>query len=106
MRKRGEAFWEWADPSLHARSYDERAPNGMQLNVLVRMSTSGKVQLFVGVYTVRGMMFFEEAFYDRPGETMTKAMEWGIKRAKDQVSVKLIRPVKRKRTVRRRASSA
>lgn len=106
MRTRGAVYWEWADPSLHVRSVDERLPDGTLLNVLVRMSSSGQVQLFVGVYTVTGVMLFEEAFYERPGETMTKAMEWGINRAKEQVAAKVAPPVSRKRPRTRKVTSA
>lgn len=95
MRTRGAVYWDWADPMLHVRSVDERLPDGTLLNVLVRMSTSGEVQLFVGVYTVNGVMLFEEAFYERPGETMTKAMDWGLKRAKEQAPNSTNQPAER-----------
>lgn len=100
MRTRGAVYWDWADPTLHVRSVDERLPDGTLLNVLVRMSTSGDVQLFVGVYTVAGVMLFEEAFYERPGETMTRAMEWGLKRAKEQAPNLTTEPPKRIKTPR------
>lgn len=100
MRNRGKIYWDWADPTLHVRSKDERLPDGTLLNVLVRMSSEGAVQLFVGVYGVKGMMLFEESYDSRPGETMTKAVEWGLERARQQApsvaadSVKVVKPEK------------
>lgn len=100
MRNRGKIYWDWADPTLHVRSRDERLPDGTLLNVLVRMSPQGAVQLFVGVYGVKGMMLFEESYDSRPGETMTKAGEWGLEKAREQapkvvgVSAKTAKPEK------------
>ncbi len=84
MRTRGRVYWEWADPAIHTRSVDERLADGTLVNVHVRMSQTGATQLFVGVYGVKGMMIFEEAFDSRPGETMTQAMKWGIERGKEK----------------------
>lgn len=97
MRNRGKVYWEWADPVLHVRSKDERLPDGTLLNVLVRMSPFGEVQLFVGVYGVKGTLIFEESYDSRPGETMTRAMAWGLERAKlkappDANPVKNVKP--------------
>lgn len=84
MHKRGEAYWSWADPALHVRSVDERLADGTLLNVHVRTSAKGAIQLFIGVYGPQGILIFEEAFDARPGETMTQAMKWGIERGKDK----------------------
>nr|WP_252959728.1 hypothetical protein [Pseudomonas simiae] len=82
MRNRGSVYWDWADPALHARSVDERLSDGTLLNIHVRMSALGATQLFIGVYGVKGMMLFEEAFDARSGETMTQAMKWGLERGR------------------------
>ncbi|WP_419795326.1 hypothetical protein MYA83_12425 [Pseudomonas palleroniana] len=82
MRNRGNVYWGWADPSLHCRSVDERLTDGTLLNVQVRMSLLGRTQMFLGVYSVKGQMLFEEAFDSMPGETMTSALAWGLERAR------------------------
>lgn len=82
MRNRGKVFWDWADPSLHTRSVDERQPNGTLLNVQVRMSLLGRTEMFIGVYGARGKMLFEETPETLPGETMTSALARGLDRAR------------------------
>ncbi|VVN78440.1 hypothetical protein [Pseudomonas fluorescens] len=82
MRNRGKVYWGWADPGLHVRSVDERLGDGTLLNVQVRMSILGRTQLFVGVYAIKGLMLYEEAFDSMPGETMTKALAWGLEYAR------------------------
>lgn len=42
MWKRGEVFWQWADPSLHHRTHDETLENGVSIDVQVRLSTTGR----------------------------------------------------------------
>ncbi|MEW5697617.1 hypothetical protein [Pseudomonas synxantha] len=83
MFTRGRTFWTWANPHLHCRTKDERLADGSQVNVQVRTSSTGAVQLFLGLYAPKGIMIFEESFDSRPGQTMTQAMEWGISRAKE-----------------------
>lgn len=82
MRKRGKVFMDWADPSLHTRSVDERQADGTLLNVQVRMSLLGRTELFIGVYGVDEEMLFEEAPESIPGETMTAALARGLDRAR------------------------
>lgn len=82
MRKRGKVFWDWAEPSLHTRSVDERQPDGTLLNVQVRMSLLGRTELFVGVYGADEKMLFEEAPVPLPGETMTRALARGLDMAR------------------------
>ncbi|MPQ84237.1 hypothetical protein F0170_09730 [Pseudomonas sp. MAFF 730085] len=84
MRKRGNVYWDWADQTLHTRSVDERQVDGTVLNVQVRMSLLGRTQLFIGVYGDKGAVISEEAFDSLPGETMTKALAWGLERARLQ----------------------
>ncbi|WP_392889771.1 hypothetical protein ACF6ZU_00360 [Pseudomonas migulae] len=85
MRERGEKYWDWADPELHCRIHEERLKNGLLIDVQVRLSNTGDTQLFVGVYEQKGEMLFEEAFFSRPGETMTQASDWGVQRAMEFV---------------------
>lgn len=87
MRTRGSIYWGWADPEIHFRNKDERLSDGTLLNVQVRTSKAGDVQLFLGVYGEAGTMLLEEAFDSRPGETMTQAMSWGFERAKEFVAM-------------------
>lgn len=82
MRTRGKIYWDWVDPVLHSRSADKRLADGILLNVQVRTSAEGETQLFLGVYGAQGMMLFEQAFNNRPGQTMTQAMTWVLARAK------------------------
>ncbi|WP_313600800.1 hypothetical protein [Pseudomonas sp.] len=84
MPNRGIVFWEWADPTLHSRSITERLGDGRLIDVQVRMSAQWDVQLFIGVYESNGALVFEEAFQSRPGETMSKALVWGVARANEQ----------------------
>lgn len=87
MHRRGSVYWGWANPEIHFRNKDERLPDGTLLNVQVRTSKTGDVQLFLGVYGQAGTMVLEEAFDSRPGETMTHAMAWGFERAKEFVAM-------------------
>ena len=69
MRIRGEIFWKWADPVLHHRSHDEELDDGTTIDVQVRLSRTGQTQMFIGVYA-------------RSGESMTRALAWGVGRAR------------------------
>lgn len=83
MRNRGKVYWDWANADLHCRTVSERMADGALLDVQVRTSQSWEIQLFIGVYGEKGTMLFEEAFDSRPGETMTKALAWGVTRARE-----------------------
>jgi hypothetical protein len=82
MRIRGDVFWDWADPTLHHRAHDEMLDDGMYIDVQVRLSRTGNTQMFIGVYAPSGMAIHEEAFDSRPGESMTRALAWGVGRAR------------------------
>ncbi|MFK3815706.1 hypothetical protein ACI2KG_03720 [Pseudomonas sp. NPDC089407] len=82
MRIRGDVFWDWADPVLHHRTYDEELDDGTTIDVQVRLSRTGQTQMFIGVYAGCGMALHEEAFNSRPGESMTRALAWGVGRAR------------------------
>lgn len=82
MRNRGTVYCDWADPALHTRSVDERQADGTLLNVQVRLSLLGRTQLFIGVYGAKGMMIYEEANDSMPGESMSKALAWGLEQAR------------------------
>ncbi|MFJ4349590.1 hypothetical protein ACIPZ5_01675 [Pseudomonas sp. NPDC089428] len=82
MRIRGDVFWSWADPALHHRCHEEELDDGSSLDVQVRLSRTGQTQMFIGVYAPGGMAIHEEAFDSRPGESMTRAMAWGVGRAR------------------------
>jgi len=82
MRVREETYWHWADAQLHSRSHDEALSDGTTLDVQVRLSRLGATQLFLGLYAGDGRALVEEYYPARPGETMTRAMVWGVDRAR------------------------
>ncbi|ANY87209.1 MULTISPECIES: hypothetical protein [Pseudomonas] len=82
MRIRGDVFWSWADPTLHHRTHDETLDSGSCIDVQVRLSRTGATQMFIGLYAPSGMALHEEAFDSRPGESMTRALAWGVGRAR------------------------
>ncbi|GAB1617054.1 hypothetical protein V7V80_08135 [Pseudomonas kermanshahensis] len=82
MRVREETYWQWADAQLHSRSHDEALSDGTTLDVQVRLSRLGATQLFLGVYAGNGRAVLEEYYPSRPGETMTRALVWGVERAR------------------------
>ncbi len=82
MRYRGDLFWDWADPTLHHRTHDEELEDGTLIDVQVRLSRLGATQMFIGVYGACGMALHEEAYDTRPGESMTRALAWGVGRAR------------------------
>ena len=58
------------------------ADDGTHIDVQVRLSRTGSTQMFIGVYATSGMAIHEEAFDSRPGESMTRALAWGVGRAR------------------------
>ncbi len=90
MKKRGSAFSEWFDNTLHHRSHDELMRDGTCIDVQVRLARRSVTQLFIGVYRGDGVAIFEEFYESLPTETMTKALVWGTDRARAfAVTVKL-----------------
>lgn len=83
MRNRGKVYWEWANPELHFRNYDERLPCGTLINIQVRLSPESATQLFFGIYQENGLMQLEEYYPDCRGKTLTAAMVWALQRATD-----------------------
>lgn len=81
MRNRGQIFWEWADPDLHVRNFDERLTDGSLINIQVRTSKVQQTQLFLGIYALDGKMLLEEGYLHCKGLTMTAAMTWALQRA-------------------------
>ncbi|MNG78991.1 hypothetical protein D3C81_325170 [compost metagenome] len=82
MKIRGNVFWAWADPTLHHRTHDETLNDGTRIDVQVRLSRTRITQMFIGVYAPCGMAIHEDAFDSRPGESMTRALAWGVGRAR------------------------
>ncbi|SYX90328.1 hypothetical protein CCOS865_02594 [Pseudomonas reidholzensis] len=82
MRIREETYWQWADTQLHSRSHDEQLSDGTSIDVQVRLSRVGATQLFIGVYARSGKALLEEFYPARPGETMTRALVWGVDRGR------------------------
>ncbi|WP_194789960.1 hypothetical protein [Pseudomonas sp. UFMG81] len=81
MRNRGDTYWEWADLGLHCRSHEEELDDGSTIDVQVRLSREGVTQMFIGVYGSDGQSLYEEAHNTRPGQSMTRALAWGVGRA-------------------------
>ncbi|UXV22500.1 hypothetical protein N4P55_06540 [Pseudomonas fluorescens] len=88
-KQRRRVFWDWSDSELHTRCHDGLLPDGGQIDVQVRTSREGAVQLFVGAYSGSGGMLFEEYYKARPGETMTVALAFGVARAMMLTATKL-----------------
>ncbi|MFJ4345276.1 hypothetical protein [Pseudomonas sp. NPDC089401] len=82
MRVRDEIYWQWADLQLHCRCHEEALSDGTSLDVQVRLSRLGATQLFLGLYGRDGRALLEEYYPTRPGETMTRALVWGVDRAR------------------------
>lgn len=82
MRIREEVYWQWADAQLHSRSHDEELSDGTSIDVQVRLSRLGATQLFLGLYAKSGAALHEEYHPTRPGETMTRALVWGVERGR------------------------
>jgi hypothetical protein len=82
MRLRGDIFWEWADPEIHSRTRDETFNDGTHIDVQVRLSRTGETQMFIGIYGPDGMALHEEADDSHPRESMTRALAWGVGRAR------------------------
>ncbi|WP_081669631.1 hypothetical protein [Pseudomonas taiwanensis] len=80
MRIRGDVFWGWVDPVLHHRTHGEVLDDGTVIDVQVRLSRTRQTQLFIGVYRGCGMALYEEAFDSRPGESLSRALVWGVVR--------------------------
>ncbi|MGE8049668.1 hypothetical protein ACQKPT_15370 [Pseudomonas monteilii] len=86
MRNRGKVYWDWANPELHFRNYDERLSCGTLINIQVRTSKENVTQLFFGIYGHKGLMLLEENYPECKGQTMTVAMAWALQRANDWVA--------------------
>ncbi|MFG0356579.1 hypothetical protein [Pseudomonas sp. zbq_11] len=82
MRTRGPKYWNWADSQLHCRVHEEVLSDGKTLDVQTRLSATGDTQMFIGVYAGSGKPIYEEVYGKRPGETMTRALAWGVERAR------------------------
>ncbi|WP_317658535.1 hypothetical protein [Pseudomonas sp. KU43P] len=82
MRMRSNVYWTWVDPSLHHQRHEETLGEGTCIDVQARLSRTGSTQLFIGVYAWSGMTLYEEAFSARPGESMARALAWGVGRAR------------------------
>ncbi len=89
LKQRKQVFWDWSDCELHTRCHDGLLPDGGQIDVQVRTSRSGAVQLFVGAYSGSGGMLFEEYYKERPGESMSGALAFGVARAMILTATKL-----------------
>ncbi|NIE75101.1 hypothetical protein F3J44_01450 [Pantoea sp. Tr-811] len=97
MRIRDETYWQWADAQLHCRTHNEALSDGTTIDVQVRLSRLGATQLFLGLYRQDGQALLEEYYPARPGETMTRALVWGVDRARALATGALPMPRQRRR---------
>lgn len=81
MRKRGQVFWNWVDPNIYCRNYDDCSIAGFFINIQVRTSMARQTQLFLGIYGAKGTMLLEESYWDCQGMSMTKAVDWALQHA-------------------------
>lgn len=93
MKYRGKQYWAWADAPLMSRAHEEVLVGGERVDVQVRLSRLGATQLFIGVYSEAGALVAEEIYDSRPGETMTRAMNWGTARARHLATDSIGHPV-------------
>lgn len=82
MKKRGETYRQWCDPILHHQTHEQTLDDGTCLEVQTRLSRTGATQLFIGVYDADGNVVCEQIYDQRPGETMTRALMWGVGHAR------------------------
>jgi len=82
MRQRGEKYWEWVDAQQHSRSHAEELSNGKEIDVGVRLSTTGAIQVFIGVYDRSGEAVFEEYIRHSTADSLSEALLAGVERAR------------------------
>ncbi|KXK72537.1 MULTISPECIES: hypothetical protein [Pseudomonas] len=78
MKRRGETYRKWCDPILHHQIHEETLGTGTCLEVQTRLSRTGATQLFIGVYSTDGSVLYERIYDQRAGETMRRALLWGV----------------------------
>ncbi|HEN8704458.1 TPA: hypothetical protein U8209_000876 [Pseudomonas putida] len=78
MKRRGKTYRNWCDPILHHQTHEEELDNGTCLEVQTRLSRTGATQLFIGVYRADGTVLCERAYAQRAGESMSRALVWGV----------------------------
>ncbi|WP_228533820.1 hypothetical protein [Pseudomonas sp. UFMG81] len=86
MRIRGKKYREWAGVHIHVRVHEEVFSDGTLLEVQTRLSRTGATQLFIGIYAPSGEAIREETYGSRPGETLARALAWGVERARQIAS--------------------
>ncbi len=85
MRRRGGVYWQWADCQLASQHHTEGARNGLELEVQVRLSREGAIEVFIGIYFSSGQMLLEECHRDGVAKTSGEAMCWGVERARQLI---------------------
>ncbi|MFJ4454212.1 hypothetical protein ACIP1G_10020 [Pseudomonas sp. NPDC089392] len=82
MRIRGKKYREWAGVPISSNIHEEVFSDGILLDVQARLSRTGATQLFIGIYAPSGKAIREETYGSRPGETIMRALAWGVERAR------------------------
>lgn len=82
MENRGIEFRKWFDPTIECMRHAESLGPGVQIEVLSRLSWDICTQLFVGVYTGKGLRIHEHFYDNRDGEHLSQALEWGVRQAR------------------------
>jgi hypothetical protein len=81
MRRQG-IFWEWADCMLISQNRTVQTAEGLQLDVRIRTSRQGIVQVFIGVYLSTGEMIVEEYYPNHLDHDQGLALVWREERAR------------------------
>lgn len=79
-RQRKKAHFEWEAIREPYKSKELTLPNGVFVESCGRQLSSGRIQLFVGVYTAQGVPVLEDFTYDVKGMSVEEAIEWGYDR--------------------------
>lgn len=82
MKRRGLTYHQWRESILPSQTHEETLADGTSLEVQTRLSRTGATQLFIGVYRADGTVWVERAYAQRPGETMSRALVWGVGHAR------------------------
>lgn len=82
MRHRGPQYWLWVNKRFPSRIHDERLKDGRLVEVQARVTPSGEVQTFVGIYAENGTLMHEEFHDRRCVEHLATALNWGVQRAR------------------------
>lgn len=82
MRQRGACYKKWRDGRMHSHIHTEQLSDSTMIDVQTRLSPIGATQMFIGIYSPSGVILIEVSYENRPGESMVRAMAWGVEQAR------------------------